>query len=59
MSKEDCVIYLLHLLWREYGVAFVEGEESIFILKIIVALEMLESEAARKVRGGIVTFSAN
>lgn len=50
MRKEEVVIYVINVLRRDYGVAFCPEEEPIFALKLLFALEELESQAIRRVR---------
>jgi hypothetical protein len=53
MSKEDCVVFILQTLARDYGVGFCPAEEAILILRLLSLLEELEDRAKQRVRADL------
>jgi hypothetical protein len=47
MNKQQCIAYIVKMLWLDYAFAVCPDEQSILILKLLMAIEEVEGEAKR------------
>jgi hypothetical protein len=48
MTKQQCIAYIVKMLWLDYAFAVCPEEQGILILKLLVAIEEVEEEAKRE-----------
>ena len=59
MTKQQCIAYILRMLWMDYAFALCPDEQSMLILKLLVALEEVEGEVKRSRYESLFSVSQN